>query len=173
MNLKVMYVPFPNDAALISGADSIVKAHNSVHKVDRFRDEVVVPGTKALSSVMRIQQLYIVAHGAHGSDSVYDNANTALSVADMAQQLLDQKLTTAIGKVKLFCCNGGAGGVSSTAKQFKDAMRTKGFNNVSVYGYTNMVDQGGLHEGHKWAYSNVVNDAAVNSTGAKDVRVKF
>lgn len=171
MNLKVMYVPFPNDAVLISGAGAIVRAHNSKHRVDQFRDDVVVPGTKALSSVMRIQQLYIVTHGAHGSDAVFDDDENELKVTDLAQQLLDQKLTTSIGKVKLYCCNGGSGGVDSTAKQFKDAMRAKGFNNVSVYGYTFMLDQGGLFEGHKWAYGGLEDDAP--NASAKSVRVKF
>jgi hypothetical protein len=177
MSLKVMYVPFANDADLIAGADRIVKAHNSAHRVDTFRDGVVVPGDKALDNVMRFQQLYIVAHGTAGANFVESNDGTKLSVTDLAKQLAAQKLTKAIYKVKLYCCNGGVGGVNSTAKLLKDALRAEAFTNVSVYGYTQQLDQGRLVDGHKEAYSGVDfhDDGSwtmQGQTGAKSVRVK-
>lgn len=175
MHLKVMYCPFPGDAVLIGAGERIVRVHNSKHRLDQFREGVSVPGKKALKNVGRFQQLYIVAHGSSGAAAIYDDSGGALSVHDLAQQLRDDGLTTAIQKVKLFCCEGGLGGISSTAKQFKDAMIAKGFNNVTTYGYTLLLAQGALTEdGAKMAGSyDFGTKQWSNVQGAKSVRQKF
>ena len=175
MNLKVMYCPFPGDAVLIAAGERIVRVHNSKHKLDQFRDGVTVPGTKALKNVNRFQQVYIVAHGSHGSADIFDDSGGTLSVGDLAQQLRDQGLTTSINKVKLFCCEGGLGGINSTARQLKDAMIAKGFNDVTTYGYTLLLAQGALTEdGAKMAGNyDFGSQSWSNIQGAKSVRQKF
>jgi len=175
MNLKVMYCPFPNDRVLIEAGERIIASHNSKHRVDRFREYVVVPGDKALEDVYRFQQLYIVAHGSHGAATIFDDTGGPLHVMDLAKQLRDQKLTTAIRKVKLFCCQGGLGGINSTASQLKDAMRSSGFNSVLVYGYQLLLAQGALtDEGHKMAGDyDFGTKQWLNIHGAKSVRVRF
>ena len=175
MNLKVMYCPFPNDKVLIGAGERIIRVHNSKHTLDQFRDKIVLSGPKALSDVMSIQQLYIVAHGSAGAGSIYDDSGKALSVLDLAQQLKDQGLTTSIKKVKLYCCQGGANGINSTAARLKEAMLLKSFNSVTTYGYTLYLAQGALTaDGGKLAVD--VDDATnrqFGHTSAKSVRQKF
>lgn len=175
MNLKVMYCPFPNDHVLIGAGERIVRCHNSKHTLDQFRDKVVVSGPKALSNVMAMQQLYIVAHGSAGADSIFDDSGGALTVTDLAKQLKSQGLTTSIHKVKLFCCQGGSNGSASTAALLKTALKAEGFNSVSTYGYTLLLAQGALTEGGaKMAGDyDFGSQSWSNIQGAKSVRQKF
>lgn len=175
MHLKVMYCPFPGDNVLIAAGERIIRVHNSKHKLDRFRTGVVVPGNKALKNVMRFQQLYVVAHGSSGSDSIYDDSGGAMHVDELAGQLFGQGLTTSIQKVKLFCCEGGLGGIQSTAAQLKTAMVCKCFNDVTTYGYTLLLAQGALtDEGAKMAGDYDFGTGQwSNVRGAKSVRRKF
>jgi hypothetical protein len=166
----VPYCPFPYDDALIEAAEQVVRSHNSQHMLDQFRNGVVVPGDGALKDVYRFQQLYIIAHGSSGAGGIYDDDGDELSVDDLTQQLLDQRLTTAIAKVKLFVCQGGAAGSSSTARQLKAAMVSRGFNSVTVNGYMLFLSQGALtDDGHKLAASTPSMNAKI-ITGAKSVR---
>ena len=176
MNLKVMYCPFPTDNVLIGAAERIVRAHNSKHTLDQFRNKIVKSGAKSLSDVMSVQQLYIIAHGAAGSDSIYSDTGTAMSVTALAKQLKTEGLTASIHKVKLYCCEGGSNGTNSTAALLKNALRTEGFNSVSTYGYTLCLTQGALtDDGHKMAVEADSSGKAIMSTatGAKSVRQKF
>lgn len=175
MELKVAYCPFPGDAVLTQACAQIIKSHNSQHILDQFSRTVLTPGTDALEGVNMFQQLYIVAHGAPGQGSIYDDGGVPMTVTDLAKQLKAQKLTNSIRKVKLYCCNGGSQGLNSTASQLKAAMLLQGFNKVSVYGYTLLLAQGGLtDEGGKMSgdYDFGTRQWS-NITRAKDVRVKY
>lgn len=175
MNLKVMYCPFPNDTVLIEAAERIVRCHNSKHRLDQFRNNPVIAGTKGLSDVMSIQQVYIVAHGSAGANSIFDDSGGSLSVDDLAKQLKKDGLTTSVRKVKLYCCQGGSNGAASTAAQLKRALQGQGFDNVTTYGYTMLLAQGGLtDEGAKMAGDyDFGSQQWSNVTGAKSVRQKF
>jgi len=172
VSLKQMYCPFPNDATLIGAGERLIKGHNAHHTLDQFNKNVITPGTKSLKDVNMFQQLYIVAHGAAGADSIYDDAGAALNVTALAKQLKDQGLTNRIRKVKLYACQGGSSGSASTAKRLKDAMVLAGFNNVTAYGYTMDLAQGATTaEGGKIAYPYA--DRNDDAKRAKSVRVKF
>jgi hypothetical protein len=175
VNLKVMYCPFPNDKVLIGAGERIIRVHNSKHTLDQFRDRIVVSHPLALVDVMSIQQLYIVAHGSAGADSIYDDGGKALSVLKLAQQLKDEGLTTSIKKVKLYCCEGGSDGANSTAARLKQAMQLKSFNSVTTYGYTMLLAQGALtDDGAKMAGDyDFGSQSWSNIRGAKSVRQKF
>ncbi|MEY4765641.1 MAG: hypothetical protein RI907_2314 [Pseudomonadota bacterium] len=172
MELKQMYCPFPGDANLIAACERVIKAHNSKHILDQFKKDVLTPGDKVLKNMSMFQQLYIVAHGAPGSGSVYSDSNVALSMADLAKQLKEQGLTSRIRKVKLYACQGGSNGQNATANQLKAAMLTQGFTSVSTYGYTMDLAQGALtDDGGKVAYPYADRDD--DPVSAKSVRVKF
>lgn len=180
MNLKVAYCPFPNDNSMIGNTQAVVDSHNSKHKFDRFDGKVVVSGAKALQHVSWFQQLYIVAHGDSGSDSITGDDGSSITMDALAKQLRDEKLTVAIRKVKLFVCEGGKGD-GSTASKLKIAMRREGFTRVSVYGYTLCLAIGALTDDgrHKLAADLEEDDEgdlvpiAGTVTGAKSSRRKF
>lgn len=177
MNLKIAYMPFSNDDAVKRIAENVIANHNSQHKVDRFDPKLYTTGNKALKSVYRFQQLYIICHGSPGSNSIYATDNRAMSVTELAKQLHDEKLTIAINKVKLYCCHGGLNGAASTASKLKDAMVAAGFTDVSVYGYT-MFMTGGLVGSHKRGEEDIYDSTGktvveVRNYAAKSVRVKF
>lgn len=180
MNLKVAYCPFPNDNSMIGNTQSVLDSHNSKHKVDRFEGTAVVSGPKALQHVSWFQQLYIVAHGDTGSDSITGDDGSSITMAALAKQLRDEKLTVAIRKVKLFVCEGGKGD-GSTASQLKQAMQKEGFTKVSVYGYSLCLAIGFMTDDgrHKLA-ADLEEDEdgdlvaiAGTETGAKSSRRKF
>lgn len=175
MEMKIAYCPFASDQVLKKACAEIIKSHNSEHKLDCFKREVITSGTKALSGVGMFQQLYIVAHGGAGSDSILDDNNVKMTVRELAMQLKLEGLTSRISKVKLYCCNGGSGGVNSTAAQLKVQMLLQGFTNVSVYGYELLLAQGGLADNGGKMAGNYDFSLKVWSDvqRAKDVRVKF
>lgn len=174
MILKVGYLPFPADQQLIDMTERVIVGHNASHRMDQFNAKLHKPGTKALQGVLRIQQLYVFAHGTTGGDAVLDSTGGSMTLTDLAQQLRDQKLTTSIHKIKLWACEGGKGADTSMAKQFKDALVTAGFTNVTVYGYTKLLASG-LEDGHKFGgdtYNWDTGEYAGKSVASK-MRVAF
>lgn len=177
MNLKVAYMPFPNDAAVQRIAESVINSHNANHRLDRFAPDIIFSGDKALKPVYRFQQLYIITHGSPGSDSIFPTSGAPMPVTDLAKQLRDEKLTVSINKVKLYACHGGLHGANSTASRLKDAMVAAGFTDVTVYGYT-MFMTGALVGSHKRGEEDIYDSTGKNIIevkhhAAKSVRTKF
>lgn len=177
MNLKVAYMPFANDAAVRQIAESVITNHNANHRVDRFAPDIIFSGADSLKPVFRFQQLYIITHGSPGSDSILATNGASMTVTQLAQQLLAEKLTVYINKIKLYACHGGLHGSNSTAKKLKDALATAGYTSVSVYGYTVFMT-GALVGSHKRGEEDIYDPTGTRITevkhhAAKSVRVRY
>lgn len=175
MELKVAYMPFPNDNQLLEMTRRVINGHNDSHKLDRFKKEFILAGADALSGVHSYQQVYIFAHGTCKGDSIMDSTGGSMTVQDLAKQLKDQKLTRRIGKIKLWICEGSAGGMDSTAAKFKDAIVLQGYRDTSVYGYSKLLASGMSSDGkHKYGGDyDWSTHTWSNTQTAKNIRTKF
>lgn len=175
MELKVAYMPFPGDTQLLQMTRRVINGHNDSHKADRFKKEFVLSGAKALSGVHFYQQLYIFAHGTSGGDSILDSSGGSMTMQALAKQLKAEKLSTRIRKIKLWICEGAAGGMNSSAKIFADAIKTEGYSDTSVYGYSKLLASG-MSDDKQHKYGGDYDWAThtwSNTQTAKDIRVRF
>jgi hypothetical protein len=151
MELKVAYLPFAADQQLKEMSERVVNGHNDAHSADRFKKAMIFAGPNALEGVHFYQQLYIFAHGTAKGDSIMDSTGGSMTMQDLAQQLLDEKLTKRIRKIKLWICEGSAGGMDSSAQKFKDAIYILGYTSTSVYGYSKLLGSAMSGDGkHKY-----------------------
>jgi hypothetical protein len=175
MDLKIGYLPFPNDTELVEMATRVVNGHNDSHKADRFRKDMIKAGSKALQGVNFYQQLYIFAHGTEGGDSIMDSTGGSMTMIDLAKQLKAEKLTTSIRKIKLWICEGSAGGMDSSAQIFKNAIVLEGYRSTAVFGYSKLLASGMSDDGkHKYGGDyDFGTETWSNTQTAKKLRSKF
>ena len=124
-----------------------------------------------LKWVTRVNQLYVVGHGATGADGIFDNTGNMISVADLAQRLVDEGVSKSHQVIKLWACEGGAGGQASTANKFLGELRKLGFEKVVVLGYLPSITNS--WKGHKrGVVENTIMEDAGDGNGPQPKVVK-
>lgn len=173
MNLKIAYVPFDDDSVCMQLAETLIANHNANHRFDRFAATPIAAGNNSLGRVFFFQQTYIVGQiNAIGGNRLYGTPDSSIGLVELASQLRDEGLTRRIRKIKLWVSNGGAGGLDSTASQFKAALQAAGFQRTAVYGYSKpLMDF--VRDGHKMAADLGVDGVAKEFVPANSVRVRF
>jgi hypothetical protein len=173
--MKIAYLPFGNDDELLNMTRNVVRSfHRGALSLfqEQFHQTILVSDgvSKVLKKVRTGQQLYVFCHGDTGADAIFDSNGGQMSVDDLAWQLDADGLSTGHRVIKLWACRGGAG-PNSTAAQFKQALRNQGFNNVTVYGYTQDLwsDTKGVLASKQAGNSDDFADAV----RAKNVRVRY
>jgi len=174
--MKIAYLPFGNDQQLIDMTTTVVETfHHGMFSFlqEQFDSKLRIHGNdiKILNSVKTSQQLYIFAHGSTGLDSIVDSSGNKLTVDNLVSQLVADGLSTDHKVIKLWACRGGDGGLTSTAARLKHAAKSQGFNNLTVYGYTQ--DLWSTSKGALASKQAGNSDDFKDAVRAKNVRVKF
>jgi hypothetical protein len=172
--MKYAYCPFDD----VTTVDAIRMNIEDFHKASRFDrmfrehfDDNIRMWTAAkprvLGDVWRISQVYIFGHGMPKADDIEAMDGTVVLIPELANRIAASGLSTSHRTIKLFSCNGGTGGSDSMAgKLWKELKDNHGFNQLTVYGYTDEMVIGVNAAGHKIGASGA-------GARAQDIRVKF
>lgn len=134
-----MYIPFAFDQKLYRTAYTIVEMHNVSFNLVKFEKKVYHANlsSNALAGISPKQQVYICGHGIPGRNVIWGSGEESITMIELANQFVQQKLTKKIKTIKLFSCHSGSGSgeMASTASQLFDALQSLGFDDVEVAGY--------------------------------------